>query len=622
MGAFDNFFELGGDSIRSIAILSRAQEAGLNLSLQQMFEHPTVAGMAACAQPVVETAATRPFDLISDEDRGRLPDDVEDAYPVARLQLGMFFHSELEPSSAIYHDVFSFCIESPFDHDKLSDALSLLIQRHPILRTSFHLAGFSEPIQMVHRQAHFRLTVDNLTELNATGRDAALAEWIEREKRTPFDQTAAPLVRFHVQKCEASVFQFIVSFHHSCLDGWSLAAVVTEIFRDYAASLRGTVEMIPPPRTTYRDFVKLERCSVEDAEIRDFWTKKMADCTLQPLPRWPESHRAAGLEQVRGPEVQIEAEVLEGLKEVGRRAGVPLKTVLLAAHQRVLSLLLGQPDVTSGLLWNGRPEVPDGEKVVGLFLNTLPLRTQLAGGTWTELAQQCFAAERKIAPRRRFPLAEVQKLNGGRPVFEAAFDFVQFHVYKDLRGGINLKEGRYFEANDLTAFTTFMLGATGEGLEFHIDYLPGRLCRQQVEEMSAYYHNTLRAMAADPDARYDSFTPLPEGEKRRLLVEWNETEADYPREARIHELFERRATEFPRKTAVVFGNESWTYEELNRRADGIACKLLEQGVGPEMPGRDLHGPHAADGRGASRQFSRRARLTSRWTRPFRGSGLS
>ncbi len=581
VGVFDNFFELGGDSIRSIAILSRAQEAGMHLSLQQMFEHPTVAGMAACAKPVVESAESRPFDLISEEDRGRLPEDLEDAYPIARLQLGMFFHSEFEPTSAIYHDVFSFRIESLFDHDKLSDALSLLIQRHQILRTSFQLAGFSEPLQLVHRQARFRLTVDDLTDLDAAGRDAVLTEWIEREKRAPFDRTTAPLVRFHVQKCDANLFQFIVSFHHSCLDGWSLAAVVTEIFRDYSASLRGKMEMIPPPRSRYRDFGGLEKRTVVDGEARSFWTKRIADCKVQSLPRWPESYRGVGLEQVRGPEVQVDAEVLEGLKEVGRRAGVPLKTVLLAAHQRVMSLLLGQSDVTSGLLWNGRPEVPDGEKVVGLFLNTLPLRIQLAGGTWTDLARECFAAEREIAPMRRFPLAEIQKLNGGLPVFEAAFDFVQFHVYKDLRGGINLREGRYFEANDLTAFTTFMLGASGAGLEFHIDYLPGRLCRQQIEEMSAYYHNTLRAIASDPDARYDAFTPLSGGEKHRLLVEWNKTQEDYPGDARIHELFERRAAESPSKTAVVCGDERWTYERLNRKTGEIASKLLEQSAGPE-----------------------------------------
>jgi amino acid adenylation domain-containing protein len=585
VGVLDNFFELGGDSIRSIAILSRAKERGLTLSLQQMFEHPTIAGMAACvssAEPEGEKWQSGPFDLISAEDRALLPKDVEDAYPVARLQLGMFFHNELSPDSAIYHDVFSFRIESDFDREKLADSLSHLIQRHPILRTSFHLAGFSEPLQLVHRQARFRLTVDDLREVAAVEQEKALVEWIEREKRAPFDRTTVPLLRFHAQWCREKAFQFIVSFHHACLDGWSLAAILTEIFQDYAALQRGEERIIPPPRVAYRDFVALERHTTATEESRQFWAEKLAGANMQTLPRWPKTMCSGGLEQTRGPEVRVEAKVLQGLKDLARRAGVPLKTVLLAAHQRVMSLLYGQSEVTSGLLCNGRLETVDGEKVIGLFLNTLPLRLPLTGGRWLDLVRQCFAAERDIAPHRRFPLAEIQKLNRGRPVFESAFDFVQFHVYNDLPGGIDLREGCYFEANDLTAFTTFMLDTAGTQLEFHIDYDPNRLCRRQIEEMSAYYANTIRAMAAEPEGRYDAFSPMPPAERERLLVEWNKTEEDYPRAESIHLLFERRAEDFPLQTAVVSQNEKWTYRDLNRRANDVARKLFELEVGPNV----------------------------------------
>jgi amino acid adenylation domain-containing protein len=585
VGVLDNFFELGGDSIRSIAILSRAQEQGLKLTLEQMFQHPTVAGMAACAtssEPAGERQPSRPFDLISAEDRERLPEDIEDAYPVARLQLGMFYHNELNPASAVYHDVFSFRIESAFDHQRLVDSLSRLVQRHPILRTSFHLAGFGEPLQLVHRQARFRLTVDDLRETAPAGQEKALAGWIEREKRAPFDRTAAPLLRFHVQWHSEKAFQFIVSFHHACLDGWSLAAILTEIFRDYAALQQGGEQIISPPRVTYRDFVALERQRLAEEESRRFWTEKLAEANLQTLPRWPKSMCPGGLEQNRGPEIQIEAEVLQGLKELARRAGVPLKTVLLAAHQRVISLLHGQTEVTSGLLCNGRPEEVDGEKVIGLFLNTLPLRLSLTGGRWMDLVRQCFAAERAIAPHRRFPLAEIQKLHGGRPLFEAAFDFVQFHVYNELPGGIDLREGCYFEANDLTAFTSFILDSAGARLEFHIDYDPNKLCRRQIEEMSAYYTNTLRAMAAEPEGRYDAFSPMSQAEKERLLVDWNKTHEGYPRAESIHSLFEARADALPLNIALVSQNEKWTYRDLNRRANDVARKLIELGAGPNV----------------------------------------
>ncbi len=583
VGVFDNFFELGGDSIRSISVLSRAQGQGLTLSLQQMFQYPTVAGMAACATASSQTIAapqSRAFDLISAEDRKRLPDDVEDAYPVARLQLGMFFHNELNPKSAVYHDVFSYHIDAPFDQEKLNDAISRLVQRHPILRTSFHLAGYSEPLQLVHRQARFRLTVDDLRELAPEQQEKSIVEWIENEKRVAFDRTAASLIRFHAQPLAEQSFQFIISFHHSCMDGWSLAAVLTEIMRDYAALRGGDGHVIAPPQTTYRDFAALESKTIADAETRAFWTEKLAGANLQTMPRWPKSLCEGGLEQKRGPETYVDADVLQGLKNLARRAGVPLKTVLLAAHQRVASLICGQNEVMSGLLCNGRPEVVDGEKVIGLFLNTLPLRISLKDGTWMELVKRCFGAEREIAPYRRFPLAEITKLNGGRPVFESAFDFVQFHVYNDLQGGIDLRDGCYFEANDLPAFTSFILDTTGTKLEYHIDYDPNRICRRQIEEMSAYYGSTLCAMAQDPDARYETFSPMPAAERERLTVEWNKTEETYPLMETIHSLFERKVAEAPAQIAVVAGGEKWTYRELNRRANDVAAKLKSLEAGP------------------------------------------
>ena len=275
VGALDNYFELGGDSIRSIGILSRAQQKGLIFSLSQMLENPTVTGMAACAAAndgKKEVERTKAFDLVSSEDRAQLPVDVEDAYPIARLQLGMFFHNELNPLSAAYHDVFSFRIQAPFEREKLETALKRLIQRHPILRTSFHIAGFSEPLQLVHPDAPVHLTVEDLRSVTTALQEVRIAGWIEEEKRKPFDRSTAPLLRFHAQRLDEQAFQFIISFHHACLDGWSLAAVLTEIFQDYAALQNGKSKQIAQPRAAYREFIALEQKAIVaegDAAILD-----------------------------------------------------------------------------------------------------------------------------------------------------------------------------------------------------------------------------------------------------------------------------------------------------------------------------------------------------------------
>ena len=578
IGVDDNFFELGGDSIRSITILARAQQAGMYLTLQQVFQGPTIAQLAAGAREQPEAPSgkpTEPFSLISPDDRAKLPNDVEDAYPIAALQLGMFFSNELDPVSAMYHDVFSYRIQARFDQPKLKQTLMRLAQRHPMLRTSFHIAGFGQPLQLVHRQAEVPLTVEDVRGFDPQAQEAGLVQWVEMEKRRPFDRTMPPLVRFHVQIREATAFQLIMSFHHACVDGWSLAAVITEICQDYAAALEQREAALAAPRIGYRDFVQLERETVASQESRDFWRRKLDYAPAQVLPRWPKALREGGHEQKRGPEVQIDEQVLNGLKKLAQHAGVPLKTVLLAAHQRVMALMYGQDDVITGLICNGRPEELDGEKMVGLFLNNLPLRQSLGEGSWADLVRQTFTAEQEILPHRRFPLAEIKKLSGGQTLFETAFDFVHFHVLKQVQScrGLDLAEGHYFEANNLTTYTTFMLDVTSTHLELHIDYDPNELCRQQIEFMNAYYLNTLRAMASDPSARFDTFSPLSETERKQMLSDWNCTEREYPGSGRISDLFQEQARQRPEAIALVCGNESLSYGELNRQAELLADGL-------------------------------------------------
>ena len=584
VGTHDNFFELGGDSIRSIAVLAGAARAGLHLTLQQLFQHPTIAALAAqanLASEPIKTTFSEPFSLISAGDRRLLPDSAEDAYPLSRLQLGMFYHNELDPESAIYHDVFSYRVGAPFDSDKLGQALQQLVARHPVLRTSFHLAGFSEPLQIVHQDVRAPLTVEDLRHLSASEQTQHLRNWVEQEKRNAFDRTEAPLIRFHVLQYSDSDFQLILSFHHSCLDGWSLAAVVTEILQDYVHLLQGQATDSPNPQVTYRDFIALEMEACRSGAARLFWSAQLEGATSCKLPRWPKHLCEGGHEQKRGPEVVVPREVADGLRRLAHSAGVPLKTVLLAAHQRVMGFLCGQNDVVSGLVCNGRPENVDGERLIGLFLNSLPFRLQLKpGASWLSLVEETFALERDVIPYRRFPLAEIQKLNG--PVFETAFDFVHFHVFTELKncGALEFSEGHYFEANNLATYTTFMLDSSSSELSLHIDYDPTLIPRELVERLTTYYQNTLQAMASNPRAGYLSFSPLAESERCELLDLRNATSEPLPEPAAIYDLFEAQVRERPNSVALVCDGKELTYAQLNDQAISLATSLGQAGVKP------------------------------------------
>ena len=258
------FFCVGGDSIRSIEVRSRAEQLGIRFSLQQLFQYQTIGELSPQLNGTsVKPTRTQPFSLVTDADRERLPDEIEDAYPLAMLQAGMLFHSEYAAGVATYHDVFSFRLRAPFDEDALRSAVEHLMLRHSVLRTSFDVSSFSEPMQLVHRSAPVPLAVDDVTHLETVEQEDVISSWLSDEGKTRFDWAQPPLFRIQVHRRSEHTFQFSLSFHHAILDGWSVASMLTELFQSYLSNLGQSVtQMSRCLKTSYRDFVALERQAI------------------------------------------------------------------------------------------------------------------------------------------------------------------------------------------------------------------------------------------------------------------------------------------------------------------------------------------------------------------------
>ncbi|MEA5581859.1 amino acid adenylation domain-containing protein [Nodularia harveyana UHCC-0300] len=583
VGIHDNFFALGGDSIRSIQILAKANQVGWDLSLQQLFQYQTIAELAELVSKEVSftlTSQISPFSLISETDREKLPAELADAYPLTALQGGMVFHSELNADSAVYHDVFSFHLRANLDLPGLQNAIKQVMTRHAVLRTSFDLTGFSEPLQLVHENVDVPLQVDDISDLTTAEQQAVINNWIETEKHHSFNWTKPPLLRFYVHRRSGETFNLSFSFHHAILDGWSVASLLTELWQEYVNLLKPS----PRPHLDFRDFVALERAALESETTQQYWRSQLADVSITELPRWPESSRTAVKEEVGIEEVAITAELSDGLKQLASQAGVPLKSVLLAAHLRVLNLLTNQGDVLTGLVANGRPENADGEKIIGLFLNTLPMRSHLGGGTWLELIQQVFQAEQGSLPHRRYPLSEIQRLCGGQPLFETAFNFVHFHVYQGI---LSLEESEVldyqtFEQTNFTLVAHFSLDLVSSQVNLALNYQTSQLCREQVTYYAGYYLNALTAMVAAPSALYQNQLLLSSPEQQQILQEWNSIQGEYPVTQCLHQWFESQVQKTPDATAVVFADTSLTYAELNTRANQLAHHLQTLGVKPDV----------------------------------------
>ncbi len=579
VGIDDNYFALGGDSIRAVRMVAAARRRGLSISIPHLFRHQSIRGLAADAAPPAEAApAAEPFALLDPAARERLPDDVEDAYPASRVQMAMLYHTERAPDSFIYLNLNGYRVHTRWDEGAMREALHRVAARHPLLRTSFDLAAAPEPVQRVHRGTDVPLQVADLRHLDAAAQDG----WFDRERGRGFDFARPPLLRFHVHLLGEDVFRLVLAEHHAVLDGWSVASLVTELVRTFVAVRDGRPDpAAPPPAARFRDFVALEREAIASAAARGFWRGVTEGAPLTQLPPREGTETPDGVEVPRH-WVELPATTAEALRRAAESAGVPLKTVYLAAHLRVLALLAGAGEVVTGYVTSGRPETEDGDRVAGVFLNTVPLRVEMAPETWADLARRVFAAERALLPHRRFPLAEIVRDAGGRTPFEAAFNFTHFHVYDALAdSGVRLEPERFFQRTELPLMVSVsVLPATG-AVRVRLEHDPARLAEPQMEALRGWYARALEAFAARPDGPWEEERLIGVEETARLRR--FERGVDVHRTpATLHRLAEEQAARTPDAVALAADAGSLTYAELNRRANRLARHLRGRGVGPEV----------------------------------------
>ncbi|OKH16273.1 hypothetical protein NIES592_01045 [Fischerella major NIES-592] len=237
-------------------------------------------------------------------------------------------------------------------------------------------------------------------------------------------------------------------------------------------------------------------------------------------------------------------------KSLAKIAQVPVKHVLLAAHIRVMSLLSGETDVLTGLESNGRLETEDGEQTLGIHLNTVPLRLQLHRGTWIDLIQQTFQAESELLPYRRYPYAELKKLNRGGQLFETVFNYTHFHIFQNLQSltGLEIIGAQGFGETHFALRVEFNREPFSDNIQLDLECDLTKINQVQLEAIGGYYFETLTAMSQQPSDRYESQCLLPVNEQHQLLI-WNDTSREYPESLLIHQWFVNQALQTPDATA-------------------------------------------------------------------------
>nr|WP_167336256.1 non-ribosomal peptide synthetase [Xanthomonas sacchari] len=580
IGIDDNFFELGGDSIRSITVVAEGKRRGLTFTVADLFRHPSIDALALA----IGTGVPTPRDPQGAPDHAAVdlsqwPKGVEDAWEATLLQRGMLFHGEYGGARGVYHDVFSYRIElSRWDESAMRTALDVVAQRHPALRSGFDLRRDGSVLQCVHASARIALECHDLRALTPDAQRAMVLAFLAEQRARPWDIGRAPLLACFVHLRGDTQIQLTISFHHAILDGWSVALMQAELFAEYARGLGLNPPLPSPPVVSPKTGAWLERCALHAGRHAEFWSDYLAEAeptVLSDVPGpWPPS-------DVRNPTVAVPAAVATRVSALAKELGVPLRAVLLAAHLRVVGMFAGTETPMTGVVCNTRPETDGGERSLGLFLNTLPLRIQAAAGSWKERIRAVFAEEVRLAEHRRYPYFRIVSEHGPRARLDAVFNYVHFHAHQSIVEAADglLKIGADdVDTVESTGFglTTTFSGA-GEHLALAFDADRDRFGHEQVMRMAAAYLRVLQAIADDPESPWQAAGMLSPSERQLLTKEWNATEHASAQEV-MHAGFERQVLARGDAVAVLCGDERWSYRELNRRANRIAHGLLALGV--------------------------------------------
>ncbi|HVG11011.1 MAG TPA: amino acid adenylation domain-containing protein, partial [Thermoanaerobaculia bacterium] len=576
VGVEDDFFEIGGHSLLAARVAARVRSAfGVELTLRSLFEAPTVAGLAGLVAARNLPDGTREVPIVS------VPRMAE--IPLSWAQERLWFLDRLEPGGSAYNVPVAVRLTGELDPGRLAVALAGVAQRHEVLRTRFGEAG-GWPVQVIDPVPCLPLRSVDLSGLPEEERETESSRLLEEEARQPFDLARGPLGRALLVRLAGSEHVALINLHHIVTDGWSTGVLLREV----AALYEGMP--LPELPVQYADYAVWQRewlqGPVLEAQI-GWWREQLAGAPPElPLPADRPRPARPTLRGGRVP-VSLNAEVWREIQVLARARGATPFIVLLAAFQALLARLSGEEDVLVGSPVANR-RLTETEGLIGFFINTLVMRTPLAGdppfhrivervretalGAW---AHQDVPFERlveELQPERDL----------ARPPFFQTVLVLQNTPMPALElPGLTLEP---VDADTGTAKFDLMLSLTqdGGGASGWLEYGADRFDPPTAERIAAIFERLTAAAMADPLQRLSDLPLLTDEERRQILLDWNDTATPHPREALVHELFEEQAERSPDRVALLFGNESVTYGDLNVRANRLAYHLHDLGVGPEV----------------------------------------
>ncbi|WP_414529157.1 amino acid adenylation domain-containing protein [Nodularia chucula] len=574
---------LGLDSLKVFEIKNRIEtDLEVEISVADFFEGMSV--RSSLVTKILAQITTEAF--IPSKISQVQPAEV---YPLSFGQQGLWFIHQLQPDTSTYNIPIVISLKGCVNLAFLQDSLNEIIRRHEVLRTSFTVVD-GQPVQVINQALPLTLAMEDLRGLSASENRTHAAQRLASElAQQPFDLSAQSLLRAKVLQLSDQSYHLILTLHHIIADGWSIGVLIQELAALYEAFSVGELSQLPELPIQYRDFVTWQRKSIDSERIQSlltYWKQKLQ--SELPVLNLPTDRARSPVQTFQGNRAQLvlSPTLTTELKNLSRQQGVTLFMTLLTAFKILLYRYTGQTDIVVGSPIANRNKA-EVESLIGFFVNVLLLRTDLSGDlSFQELLARVKSTALEAYVHQELPFEKlVEELQPNRdlsynPLFQVMF--VLQNVPKPNLSitdvSITYEEGENGTSKfDLTLF----MDDSESGLVATCEYNTDLFNADTINRMLGHFQTLLESIVSDPKQCISQLQLLTPSEVQQLLIEWNDTQTDYPQDKCIHHLFESQVEKTPDAIALICDNQKLTYRELNNRANQLAHYLQKLGVKPE-----------------------------------------
>jgi amino acid adenylation domain-containing protein len=511
------------------------------------------------------------------------------AFPMSFAQQRLWLLDQLESNNSFYNTPNALVLSGPLHTLLLEKALNEIVRRHEILRTIFTTQS-GQPVQVILPALTLAVPVVELRSMSALERHREVREQALEEAQRPFDLAKGPLLRGSLFRLAPTEHVLLLTIHHIIWDGWSIGVFVRELNEIYQAFLTGAPSPLPDLSIQYADFTCWQREWLQGdvlANLARYWKQQLAgNLSILNLPT---DRPRPPVQSFRGRAEHfiVARDLSRRLSALGQSAGATPFMTLLSAFGVLLHRYTDQKDILVGspIANRNRSEL---ESLIGCFVNTLVLRMDLSEDPpFSELLKKVRATALDAYAHQDLPFEQlVEMLQPDRNLNQAPLVQTMFVLQNAPLATLELP-GLSIAPFELERGTTqfdltLLLTETTEGLQGTFEYNTDLFERGTIQRMICHYRNLLEAITENPSQRVGELPMLAESERQQLLVEWNRTERDYPRERCLAGLFEDQVEKNPEAVAVVFGDQTLSYGELNQRANRLGHYLQSLSVGPEV----------------------------------------